>query len=171
MADLKSFREELNNKISLVDYISKKVPLRPKGKDWWGCCPFHKEKTPSFSVNEDKGFYHCFGCGAHGDLVQFEIETTHCSFMEAIHTLADFTGLKVPEFKPRNPENEKKALKYLEIMETTARLYSKSLFEPVGKDALNYLHSRGLTNEIIKLFRLGYAPNNHLVTRTFIKEP
>ena len=92
-----SFTDELRQRLSLVDVISRRVPLKKKGQNYWGCCPFHNEKTPSFSVNEEKGFYHCFGCGEHGDIISFTMKSENIDFVSAIKELADMAGIKMPD--------------------------------------------------------------------------
>ena len=92
-----SFTDELRQRLSLVDVISRRVPLTKKGQNYWGCCPFHNEKTPSFSVNEDKGFYHCFGCGEHGDIISFIMKSENLDFVNALKELANMAGIKMPE--------------------------------------------------------------------------
>ena len=96
-ADLQKFLDELRARISIVDVVGAKVKLVRKGREYQACCPFHNEKTPSFTVNEAKGFYHCFGCGAHGDIIKFEMEANNLPFMDAVHKLADKAGLRVPQ--------------------------------------------------------------------------
>ena len=102
MADLQKFIDELRAKISIVDVVGEKVKLVRKGREYGGLCPFHNEKTPSFTVNEAKGFYHCFGCGAHGDILKFEMEANNLSFMEAIEKLAHFKTIKKVLIKQKN---------------------------------------------------------------------
>jgi DNA primase len=164
-ADFRTFKEELLSRVSVVDVVGRKVPLKPKGKDFWGCCPFHNEKTPSFSVNEEKGYYHCFGCGAHGDAITFEMKVNNLNFMEACEVLASSVGMEVPTFKPVDPERGARAANYLEIMEIAAETYSKSLFDADAADGLNYLYNRGITDEIIKQFRIGFAPRGNILTK------
>ena len=106
-----NFVDELRARLSLVDVIGRRVPLVKKGQNYWGCCPFHNEKTPSFSVAEDKGFYHCFGCGAHGDIISFVMNTEHVEYPVAIQELADMAGLKVPEYKPKSPSSDPEEFK------------------------------------------------------------
>ncbi|MDR0319416.1 MAG: DNA primase [Rickettsiales bacterium] len=165
--DFKSFREDLLSRASIVDIVSKKVPLKPKGKDFWGCCPFHNEKTPSFSVNEDKGFYHCFGCGAHGGALDFIMKTDNLPFMEAVEYLAGILGVQVPSFKPVDPAQQQRALGYLDIMSGAAELYSKALFDSAGAEALKYLRGRGITDDIIRQYQIGFAPRGNSVSNKF----
>ncbi len=159
--DLQKFLDELRSKVSIVDVVSQKVKLTRKGREHLGLCPFHNEKTPSFTVNEAKGFYHCFGCGAHGDIVKFEMEANNLPFMDTLEKLSRKAGVSMPKFsKDNNAEQEKKKSLY-EIMELAAAFYEKNLYLPIGSKGLEYFYNRGLDDELIKKFRLGYAPNNN----------
>lgn len=164
----KNFTDELRTRLSIVDVVSKRVPLTKKGQNYWGCCPFHNEKTPSFSVNEDKGFYHCFGCGEHGDIISFTMKSENVGFVDAIKELAEMAGLKLPEFKPRDPAAVKREESYFDITERAAAEYQKQLFTPAGAVALEYIRGRGFTDEMIKKYRLGYAPKNNLIANKFV---
>lgn len=164
----KNFTDELRTRLSIVDVVSKRVPLTKKGQNYWGCCPFHNEKTPSFSVNEDKGFYHCFGCGEHGDIISFTMKSENVGFVDAIKELAEMAGLKLPEFKPRDPAIVQREESYFDITERAAAEYQKQLFTPAGAVALEYIRGRGFTDEMIKKYRLGYAPKNNLIANKFV---
>ena len=94
--DLQKFLDELRSRISIADVVGNKVKLTKRGREYLGLCPFHHEKTPSFTVNESKGFYHCFGCGAHGDIVKFEMDANGLPFIEAVKKLADKVGMQLP---------------------------------------------------------------------------
>lgn len=164
----KNFTDELRARLSIVDVVSRRVPLTKKGQNYWGCCPFHNEKTPSFSVNEDKGFYHCFGCGEHGDIISFTMKSENIGFVDAIKELAEMAGLKLPEFKPRDPAVVQREESYFDITERAAAEYQKQLFTPTGAVALEYIRGRGFTDEMIKKYRLGYAPKNNLIANKFV---
>ena len=164
----KNFTDELRTRLSIVDVVSKRVPLTKKGQNYWGCCPFHNEKTPSFSVNEDKGFYHCFGCGEHGDIISFTMKSENIGFVDAIKELAEMAGLKLPEFKPRDPAIVQREESYFDITERAAAEYQKQLFTPAGAVALEYIRGRGFSDEMIKKYRLGYAPKNNLIANKFV---
>lgn len=164
----KNFTDELRTRLSIVDVVSRRVPLTKKGQNYWGCCPFHNEKTPSFSVNEDKGFYHCFGCGEHGDIISFTMKSENVGFVDAIKELADMAGMKLPEFKPRDPAAVKREESYFDITEQAAAEYQKQLFTPAGAVALEYIRGRGFTDDMIKKYRLGYAPKNNLIANKFV---
>ena len=110
--DLQHFIEELRTRISVVDIVGAKVKLTKKGREYQGLCPFHNEKTPSFTVNESKGFYHCFGCGAHGDILKFEMEANGLPFLDALQKLSHMAGVPMPTLsaKDKEHEQEKKSL-------------------------------------------------------------
>lgn len=161
MADLQRFLEELRAKVSIVDVVGAKVKLIRKGREYQACCPFHNEKTPSFTVNEAKGFYHCFGCGAHGDIIKFEMEANNLPFMEAVEKLANKAGLQVPKDSYIRPEEVEKKNSLYDIMDLACKFFEKNLRMPDGARALDYLSRRGFGDEIITKFRLGYAPGNN----------
>lgn len=160
-ADLQKFLDELRARISIVDVVGAKVKLVRKGREYQACCPFHNEKTPSFTVNEAKGFYHCFGCGAHGDIIKFEMEANNLPFMDAVHKLADKAGLRVPQLSHENREEIEKRASQYDIMEMAAKFFEKCLQLPEGIRAMDYLANRGFGDDTIAKFRLGYAPNNN----------
>ncbi|MBR7158757.1 MAG: DNA primase [Alphaproteobacteria bacterium] len=151
------FMEELKSRLSLTEDVGRRVKLTHRGRDYTGLCPFHKEKTPSFSVSDDKGFYHCFGCGAHGDIFSFVMATDGISFPEAVEKLAAKVGMEVPKSSPAEREKEKKRATLHEVIESACAFYEKQLHSPAGKEALQYLRGRGLSDTDIANFRLGYA--------------
>ena len=161
MADLQKFIEELRARVSIVDVVGAKVKLVRKGREYQACCPFHNEKTPSFTVNEAKGFYHCFGCGAHGDIVKFEMEANGLPFLDALKKLADKAGLPMPQLSHENHEKAEERKNFYEIMELAVKFFEKNLRLTGGRAALDYLYNRGFHDDIISKFRLGYAPNNN----------
>ena len=152
------FLDELRNRTALVDLIGRKVNLQRRGREHTGLCPFHKEKTPSFTVNEEKGFYHCFGCGQHGDAISFVMETENLSFPEAVERLASDAGMEVPRATPEEAQREKRRGGLYEAVEAATVWFQQRLHGPEGKQALEYLTRRGLDSETIARFRLGYAP-------------
>ena len=159
--DFHRFLDEIRAKVPIADVVGERVKLVRKGREYTGLCPFHNEKTPSFTVNEAKGFYHCFGCGAHGDVIKFEMEAGGLPFMDAVTKLANRAGLKVPQFSRENEEEAKHRSSWYEIMELACGFFEKNLLLPSGHEALDYLTRRGFDNSIIKKFRLGYAPDNN----------
>ena len=162
-----SFTDELRQRLSLVDVISRRVPLKKKGQNYWGCCPFHNEKTPSFSVNEEKGFYHCFGCCEHGDIISFTMKSENIDFNTAISELADMAGIKMPEIKQKTQQQIEEEENYIKITEHAAKIYQDLLYKDSGKQALEYIKTRGFSDEMIKKYRIGYAPKSNIISSTF----
>ena len=162
-----NFTDQLRQRLSILDVVSRRVPLVKKGQNYWGCCPFHNEKTPSFSVSEEKGFYHCFGCGEHGDIISFIMKSENMEFRDAIKLLADMAGLKMPEYKPKSPAQIASEESYINITSRAAQMYATRLFEPVGKIALEYIRGRGFSDDMIKKYGIGYAPKNNLIANSF----
>ena len=161
MAFPPGFLDELRARLSLSDIVGRKVALkRRSGAEYAGLCPFHNEKTPSFTVNDKKGFYHCFGCGEHGDAVGFVMKTEGLSFPEAVEKLAREVGLAVPRATPAERERAERAASLQEIVEHAARWFQKQLRLPVGRHGLDYLRGRGLDDETIDDFRLGFSPDS-----------
>lgn len=158
------FMDELRDRLALSDIIRGKVKLTQKGKEFTGLCPFHNEKTPSFTVNDEKGFYHCFGCGAHGDIIKFIMDSEKMPFMEAIEYLAGKAGLSMPKPSAAQVERDQKQVKLTEIMEVACQFYQDHLFGLGGTAAREYLMSRGISGHVAKAFRLGYAPCGSALT-------
>lgn len=157
------FIDELLAKVDIVDIIDEQVPLKKGGANYMACCPFHKEKTPSFSVSPTKQFYHCFSCGAHGSAIGFVMEHQGLSFPEAVQFLADRVGMTVPKVRGQkdNPEIRAERKKKQQTLEETtaaaADFYAQQLkFNPAAKA---YLDKRGLSAEVIAHYGLGYAPD------------
>ncbi len=160
--DLQKFLDELRDRLPIADVIGEKVKLSKRGREYTGLCPFHNEKTPSFTINETKGFYHCFGCGAHGDIVKFVMESEGLSFLETINKLAAKAGLQVPSLSKESQQQVLKRKTLYDIMEMATQFYEKNLRMPIGSSALTYFkEKRGLSDEVIAKFRLGFAPNNN----------
>ena len=151
-----SFINELLNRVDVVDIIDKRVPLKKAGANFVACCPFHQEKTPSFSVSPSKQFYHCFGCGAHGSAIGFLIDHDGLNFIDAVHELAKVAGLTVPNQIDEKPEKKKENLVLEDALILAKKYYQTKLKgSPL---AIKYLKSRGLTGEIAKEFSIGFAP-------------
>ena len=165
-----NFNDELRQRLSIVDVIGRRIPLIKKGQNYWGCCPFHNEKTPSFSVNEQKGFYHCFGCGEHGDIISFVMKSQNMGYVDAIKDLAQQAGIQMPEYKPKSPEQQAREQSYFDLCENATKLYQQKLYDESGKAALEYIRGRGFTDETIKKYRLGYAPKNNPLTAKFANQ-
>ncbi len=157
MAFTPQFLDELKMRTSLSGVIGKHLKLVRKGKDMWACCPFHNEKTPSFHIEEQKGFYHCFGCGEHGTAIDFIMKVDGRSFPETVRQLAESAGMDVPEDSPEERERAQRAENLYEVMELATLHYEKLLRMPEGREALTYLQKRGLSDSTIKKFRLGFS--------------
>ena len=152
-----SFIQELLNRVDVIDVIDKSVPLKKAGSNYVACCPFHQEKSPSFTVSPSKQFYHCFGCGAHGSALSFLIEYQGMSFVDAVEDLAKSVGLTVPQDTQKiSPETKEKNLALGEALHMASQYYQSALKK--SERAIEYLKKRGLTGQIAKTFQLGYAP-------------
>ena len=166
MAFPPSFLDEIRARVSIYDVVGRRVTWdrkksKPQRRDWWACCPFHHEKSPSFHVEEDKGRYHCFGCGVSGDIIKFQMETQNMSFPEAVEGLAEEAGLEVPRSTPRDIEREKLRASLHDVMELAAGWMQQQLETTGGAKARDYLTvQRGLKKDTISKFRLGFAPGN-----------
>jgi DNA primase len=151
-----SFKQELLHRVDIVDVIERYVPLKKGGANYLACCPFHTEKTPSFTVSPTKQFYHCFGCGAHGNAISFLIEYQGLGYVEAVKDLAESVGMKMPEFEPRARKSESSPDLYA-TMERACDYYREQLKS--APRAIEYLKGRGLTGKIAARFGIGYAPD------------
>ncbi len=153
----KSFIQDLLNRLDIVEVIERYVPLKKAGANYVACCPFHNEKSPSFTVSQSKQFYHCFGCGAHGTAIGFVMEHGGMGFVDAIEELARGAGMQVPDERPAAGEvRQKVAPDLYEVMQIAARFYREQLKQ--APHAIDYLKRRGLSGEIAARFGLGYAP-------------
>lgn len=158
-----SFLNLLRDKVTLSDVIGRSVRIINKGRNKVACCPFHKEKTPSFHISDEKGVYHCFGCGAHGDVISFVMQQEGLSFKEAVEKLAEENGIELPktmEIKKQNKEEIDKIQLIYNINEEACKFFQKCIFDDVGRVGLNYITKRGLTVENIKKFKIGFAPQS-----------
>ena len=154
--------EQIKDANDIVSVVSEHVTLKKKGKNYWGCCPFHNEKTPSFSVAPDKGFYYCFGCHASGNAIKFLMELEGITFVEALERLANRANIPLPEAKlsPQVRAREERRKKLYEACDLAANFFHNCLLKTsYGKAGLEYLKKRGLTDETIEKFRLGFAPD------------
>lgn len=159
----KEFIDELLLRVDIVEVIDARVPLKKAGKDYKACCPFHDEKTPSFTVSPAKQFYHCFGCGAHGTAIGFLMEYEHQSFPEAVEELAGRVGLQLPRESLVSSEKTEASANLFRVLEDAVRYYRSQL--RAHAPAIEYLKRRGISGEIAAAFGLGYAPDgwDHLV--------
>jgi DNA primase len=163
----KAFIDDLIARSDVVEVVGRRVPLKRAGREYKACCPFHNEKSPSFHVNPQKGFYHCFGCGAHGDALRFVMEYDHCDFVTAIEILASEMGLSVPRenlsdaqlIKERQYKAEQ--LQGFSLLAQSAAWFSRNLREHVARaQAVSYLQGRGVTGAIARDFGVGFAPSD-----------
>ena len=155
-----SFLDEIRARLPVSQVVGRRVPLKRAGREWKGLSPFNKEKTPSFTVNDQKGFYHCFSSGKHGDQFTFVMETEGLSFPEAVEKLAGEAGLPLPKPDPQYERAAKERLGLLDALEAASRFFEEQLRAREGRDALAYAEHRGLSPETLKDFRIGYAPQS-----------
>lgn len=171
----RSFIDDLLARLDIVDIIDARVKLKKKGKNYGACCPFHNEKTPSFSVSQEKQFYHCFGCGVHGNAIDFMMEYERLEFVEAIEELASFVGLEVPReqrssghFSSASKANSEEKRTLYDLMGSIAQFYRNQLKVPGNRHAIEYLKDRGLSGEIVQKFGIGYIADEwDLVRKNF----
>ncbi|MBE7638028.1 DNA primase [Sneathiella sp. P13V-1] len=166
MAFPPQFLDEIRNRVSLSELIGRRTKLVKKGREYSGLCPFHNEKTPSFTVNEEKGFYHCFGCGAHGDQVEFVKQTEGLNFRETIERLADMAGMQMPVERPQERVRREKSATLHDVMEVAAQWFTAQMSTQSGLIAREYLERRQVSPLAQQLFRIGFAPDS----RTAMKE-
>ena len=151
------FIDDLLTRVDVVDVINQRVPLKKAGAEYKACCPFHDEKTPSFTVSPGKQFYHCFGCGAHGSAIRFLMDYDRLSFPEAIEELAGSLGLEVPREGGFAPQADQRPV--YQVLEQAAGYFGEQLrHHPKAKQAIAYLQKRGLSGEIAQKYRIGFAP-------------
>ncbi len=162
MAIPQTFIQELLNRVDVVDVVGRYVQLKKGGANLMGLCPFHGEKSPSFSVSPTKQFYHCFGCGANGNAIGFLMEHAGMSFIEAVKDLAQQAGMQIPEDdaspqdRERAAQQRQKQATLNDVLEKAAHAYAKQL--KASPRAVAYLKGRGLSGQVAKTFGLGYAP-------------
>jgi len=152
------FVEDLLDRLDLAELIGSRITLKKAGANYKACCPFHDEKTPSFNVRPDKGFYHCFGCGAHGDAISFIREFEGLGFTEAVEELAKRAGLEVPYDKAAKQEIQQ-ARTLTDALDFASRFYQSALTSQQGAYARDYLQQRGLDDAIVQQYQIGYAPS------------
>lgn len=166
MAFTPGFLDEIRARLSIADVVGRRVKLQRRGNESVGLCPFHSEKTPSFTVSDDKDFYHCFGCGAHGDVIKWVTETENLSFPEAVERLALEAGLEIPADARERPEERQKRTGTLALLDATAAWFQDQLRSHAGRSARDYLDRRGVPEDVQKKFRLGLATES----RTALKD-
>lgn len=164
MTKLNEFTQVLRDRLPLSVVVARFVAIKKKGREYSGLCPFHEEKSPSFTVNDDKGFYHCFGCGAHGDLFNFIMQKLNLPFMEAVEYLAAQANLSVPRLENVKTPTETKEdnQSFYQIMEVACQWFERNLRQPQAEPVRQYLLNRGMTGITAKKFRIGYASESGL---------
>ena len=173
----RDFIDDLLSRTDVVEVVDSRVKLKKAGKNYQACCPFHNEKSPSFTVSQDKQFYHCFGCGAHGNAISFIMEFDRLEFVEAIEDLARYHGLEVPREKGSRPAMSEEKKQQLQddytLMEQVTRFFQHQLRQNGNsKKAIDYLKNRGLSGDIVKQWEIGYAPDGwSALLDTFGKSP
>ena len=164
------FLDELRSRTLLSTLVGRSVKIQKAGREFKGCCPFHNEKTPSFYVNDEKGFYHCFGCGAHGDAIRWMTDQQGLPFMDAVKELAAAAGMDVPAPDPRAQERQERGKSLIDVMEAAADFFEQQLGGLDGAETRTYLERRGITDAQRRAFRIGYAPDSRSRLKTALKE-
>jgi len=157
-------KEQVKDRLDIVDVVSQSVILKKKGQNFWGCCPFHNEKTPSFSVNPAKGIFKCFGCGEGGDVFSFLMKTRNQSFVDCLREQAEILGIEMPQAYEKFHDTKSVRTQILTAAQKASEFFADNLFaqkSPGSKKAMEYLLSRGISENIIKEYKLGYAPNDY----------
>lgn len=160
------FIDRLKSHFRLSEVIGKRISVKRAGREYMALCPFHGEKTPSFTINDEKGFFHCFGCGAHGDVIGFIKDYDKVSYKDAIERLAREAGMALPELTPRMQEEMERSDRLYQVMDEAAKWFTQQLNRTTGAIAKDYIKRRGLKDETVTQFRLGYA----LSQRTALKD-
>lgn len=164
-----AFLDELRARTTLSALIGRTVKITRAGREWKACCPFHNEKTPSFYINDDKGFYHCFGCSAHGDAIRWLTDQQGLPFMDAVKELAAAAGMDVPQADPRAAEKAERARGLHELMADAAQFFVDQLHGIAGAEARAVLERRGINADTSRAFGLGYAPDSRTKLRETLK--
>lgn len=163
--------EEIRNAIDIVDLIGSFVPLKKRGKSYIGLCPFHTEKTPSFTVSSERQMYHCFGCGVGGNSITFVMEYEKVSFVEAVRSLAEKAGIAIPTYSSEDDARASEQEELYNVCKEVGLFYYRSLTETTeGKLSLEYFHHRGFIDGTIRIFGLGYSPNSWEALIDYAKE-
>jgi DNA primase len=165
-----SFLDEIRARLPVSQVVSRRVQLKRAGREWKGLSPFNREKTPSFTVNDQKGFYHCFSSSKHGDIFTFLMETEGLSFPEAVERLAGEAGVPMPAPDPQYERTVKERLGLMDALEAAAKLFEEALRSGGGREALGYAEGRGISRDTIKEFRIGYAPGGRDRLKTALLE-
>ena len=164
------FLDELRSRTLLSGVVGKAVKLQRAGREFKACCPFHQEKTPSFYVNDDKGFYHCFGCSAHGDAIRFVTETQGLPFIDAVKELAQAAGMTVPAPDPRSAERAERAAGLHDVVAAAVKWFESELAGLRGSEARAYLKQRGVSDATAAAFEIGFAPDSRNRLKTALEK-
>ena len=156
--------DQIKERADIIDVARSFMELKKRGNDYWGCCPFHKEKTPSFKLNQERNGYYCFGCKEHGNVIDFVKAMTNTDFVGALHWLAERYGITIPENSNANPEEARRVKsihdRRLALLSEVSKWYQTLLRQPAAENARNYLQSRGIDEWTISHFALGYSPDS-----------
>lgn len=163
------FLDEIRNRLTLSEIIGRRISVQRAGREFKACCPFHKEKTASFTINDDKGFYHCFGCGAHGDVIGFVMQHDNLAFPDAVEMLAADAGLQMPKPDPAARKEAERQKDLYTLMESATKWFQDELNKAENKDIQTYLDQRGLGGQTQENFRIGYAPADGQALRKALK--
>ncbi len=163
------FLDELRDRVTVSSVIGRKYKLERKGREFLAVCPFHNDTKPSLSIVDDKGFYHCFACGAHGDVFKFLMENDGLKFMEAVEQVALLAGVEVPKESPEEQQRAERRRSLQEVVDLACRWYERQLHTSAGEAGLRYLKERGLSDETLKTFRLGWAPDDRKALQRAMK--
>ncbi len=162
--------DELRSRVTLSSVIMRTTKLVRAGREWKACCPFHNEKTPSFTVNDEKGFYHCFGCGAHGDVIRWMTDQRGLQFMDAVKELAAEAGMEVPRADPRDAQRAEQQAGLHEVMQAAQDWFRATLDTPDGDRAREYLKSRRFDGHTMERFGFGYAPDSRNALKAALRQ-
>ena len=161
--------QELRDRLTLSEIIGRRVKITRAGREFKACCPFHSEKSPSFYINDDKQFFHCFGCGAHGDVIGFTMRHDNLSFIEAVESLAGQAGMQVPQQTPQDIARAKEEKNLYSLLEDTAKWFESCLYDPAHAEALDYMKQRGISDELLAAFRIGFSPADGKALPCYLK--
>lgn len=166
------FLEKIKSRTDIVELIGNYVQVQRKGRDYWACCPFHHEKTPSFQIRADQQYYRCFGCQKYGNIFSFIMEYDKVGFNEAVEILAKRAGLEIPElvFDPEAKARKELIEKIYDINRETARFYYGNIFKEEGQPAREYFAKRGLDSKIVNVFGMGYSTDFHSLPEALLKK-
>jgi len=164
------FLDEIRSRLNLSDVIGRRVKVTRAGREFKACCPFHNEKSPSFTINDDKQFYHCFGCGAHGDVIGFVMRYNNLSFMETVEQLSAEAGLQMPKIDPKAAVQAEKSRGLHALMDEACQWFAARLDDPAHAEVLAYLDGRGLGAAARAQFRIGYAPADGQALKHHLKQ-